>query len=117
MDAQMSRYQQVDRNVRRVPHRYIVRWPKHDAQMNLDLRSVQFTLKLPEDAFDFPRGTRQSSRSTAARGPQAVTRAPGPTRPLRCRLAWRSCCLGHPPFSRRPQRRRRRTAGALSPRR
>jgi hypothetical protein len=54
MDAQMSRYQQVDRNGPWVPHRYIVRWPRHDAQMNLDLRGVQFTLKLPEDAFDFP---------------------------------------------------------------
>jgi hypothetical protein len=54
MDAQMSRYQQLDRNGPWVPRRYIVHWPKHEAQMNLDLSSVQFAPKLPEDAFDFP---------------------------------------------------------------
>lgn len=56
MHAQLSGYAGIGREGPLTARRYVVHWPRHDAEMRLDLLGAKSRPDLPEDVFDSPAG-------------------------------------------------------------
>jgi hypothetical protein len=56
MHAQLMDYRRVGSDGPYTPRRYVVVWPRNEAEMRLDILTCTFRPELPGDIFEFPTG-------------------------------------------------------------